>query len=121
MGMMFKIATGSRLQTQTKSVDGGYGGVVYTGPDFTNSNAPNGAPTDNSAEGVYAKFLAKNMTTSAHRNFGGATKVDGTTIADDTWWNYYHLHKVMKLRKIAKRVTKFGVLPGAPTTKKWDE
>jgi len=119
MAMLHKMLSGTRLSAQTKTVDGGYGGVVYCGNEITNEDIAT-APTDSAAETPYTKWLAKFRTTTAHRNLGGATKIDGTTIADDEVIRWYNLIAILKGRKIAKRYSKYGVAPTAPTTKLWD-
>lgn len=119
MSMLQKFATGTRTCSNTKSVTGGYGGVVYCGNDYTDVLAQT-APTDSGAETPYAKFQSKHYSTTKQRNLGGATKIDGTTVVDDTMWKWYKLPAALKLRKIAKRYSKYGVSPTAVNTKLWN-
>lgn len=89
MSMLQQWATGTNVQTTTGEYD---------------YELPNTEPSGT----AYVNWKAANYTTSATRNLGGSSKVDGTTVVDDTVNRWYNLVKMLKFRKILKRESKFN-------------
>lgn len=127
MAMLHKFMSGTRACDNTKTVTGGYGGVVYCGNEITNEN-PATPPTDTRTtqkagehyDKPYTRWDAKYRSTTRQRNLGGATKIDGTTVVDDETIKWFNLMAIWFGRKVAKRYSLYGVAPTAVNTKLWD-
>ena len=119
MSMLMKWSSGTRKQAAAKSTH--YVGGEYSDeyPHTEPSDTRTTALPDGTYDKPYTNWKSKNYTTTATRNLGAATKLDGTSVVDDTIIRWYNLLAMWRLRKIAKRYSKYGVSPTAPTTKLW--
>ena len=123
MAMLHKWATGSAAKDNTK-VNGVSADIIQASGDFAyelpNSVPSEAAGTVGAASTPYTLEAAKQYTAAAEKNFGAATKVDGTSVVATKKMGWYNIVRMWKWRKIMKRRSLYGVAPTAPNTKLYE-